>query len=141
VRGRTSRSKRSSVTLDSAVTPDQGCLNGALMSASLVNVKEHFSHLMLNHPAVNRPVRTRMRGGVGSGGEKPPLTRLEQIMHLLLILHSLNWHRNKRFNGFLNFCCKSHSTMQCEYDGCLPSIYNKFDNIGFWYCRDIEDLL
>ena len=31
---------------------------------------------MLNHPAVNRPVRTRMRGGVGSGGEKPPLTRL-----------------------------------------------------------------
>jgi len=32
--------------------------------------------LMLNHPAVNRPVRTRMRGGVGSGGEKPPLTRL-----------------------------------------------------------------
>ena len=46
------------------------------MSASLVNVKEHFSHLMLNHPAVNRPVRTRTRGGVGSGGEKPPLTRL-----------------------------------------------------------------
>jgi len=77
VKGRTSRSRRSSVTLDSALTPDQGCLNGALMSASLVNVKEHFSHLMLNHPAVNRPVRTRMRGGVGSGGEKPPLTRLE----------------------------------------------------------------
>jgi len=25
---------------------------------------------------MNRPVRTRMRGGVGSGGENPPLTRL-----------------------------------------------------------------
>ncbi len=29
-------------------------------------------------PAMNRPVRTRMRGGVGSGGEKPPLTRLDE---------------------------------------------------------------
>jgi len=58
------------------------------MSASLVNVKEHFSHLMLNHPAVNRPVRTRTRGGVGSGGEKPPLTRLgvKLMLHLLLII-------------------------------------------------------
>jgi hypothetical protein len=26
--------------------------------------------------SVNRPVRTRMRGGVGAGGEKPPATRL-----------------------------------------------------------------
>ena len=25
---------------------------------------------------VNRPVRTRMPGGVGAGGEKPPATRL-----------------------------------------------------------------
>ena len=25
---------------------------------------------------MNRPVRTRMRGGVGAGGEKPPATRL-----------------------------------------------------------------
>jgi len=25
---------------------------------------------------VNRPVRSRMQGGVGRGGEKPPLTRL-----------------------------------------------------------------
>jgi len=25
----------------------------------------------------NRPVRTRMPGGVGAGGEKPPATRLE----------------------------------------------------------------
>ena len=35
-----------------------------------------FLHLMLIHPAMNRPVRTRTLGGVGSGGEKPPLTRL-----------------------------------------------------------------
>ena len=27
--------------------------------------------------SVNRPVRTRMPGGVGAGGEKPPATRLE----------------------------------------------------------------
>jgi hypothetical protein len=26
--------------------------------------------------SVNRPVRTRMPGGVGAGGEKPPATRL-----------------------------------------------------------------
>ncbi len=34
------------------------------------------SHLMLIHPAMNRPVRTRMRGGAESGREKLPLTRL-----------------------------------------------------------------
>ncbi len=28
-------------------------------------------------PAMNRPVRTRMRGGVGRAGEKPALTRLD----------------------------------------------------------------
>ncbi len=26
--------------------------------------------------SVNRPVRTRLLGGVGAGGEKPPATRL-----------------------------------------------------------------
>ena len=31
---------------------------------------------MLNHPAVKRPVRTRMLGVVGRAGEKPALTRL-----------------------------------------------------------------
>ena len=30
----------------------------------------------VNEPAMNRPVRTRMRGGVGRAGEKPALTRL-----------------------------------------------------------------
>ena len=29
--------------------------------------------------SVNRPVRTRMPGGVGAGGEKPPATRLGSI--------------------------------------------------------------
>jgi len=28
---------------------------------------------------VNRPVRTRTRGGVGAGGEKPPATLLEKV--------------------------------------------------------------
>ena len=31
---------------------------------------------MLNHPAVNRRMRTRMSGGVGRAGETPALTRL-----------------------------------------------------------------
>ncbi len=33
----------------------------------------------------NRPVRTRMPGGVGAGGEKPPATRLETF-HSSIIL-------------------------------------------------------
>ena len=36
-------------------------------------------------PAMNRPVRTRMRGGVGRAGEKPALTRLGQKLSLLLV--------------------------------------------------------
>ncbi len=36
--------------------------------------------------STNRPVRTRMPGGVGAGGEKPPATRLAKN---LLTLHSL----------------------------------------------------
>ena len=31
----------------------------------------------------NRPVRTRMPGGVGAGGEKPPATRLASLSHLV----------------------------------------------------------
>ena len=30
--------------------------------------------------SVNRPVRTRMPGGVGAGGEKPPATRLDDVI-------------------------------------------------------------
>ncbi len=30
--------------------------------------------------SVNRPVRTRMPGGVGAGGEKPPATRLARFL-------------------------------------------------------------
>ena len=30
--------------------------------------------------SVNRPVRTRMPGGVGAGGEKPPATRLASLV-------------------------------------------------------------
>lgn len=32
--------------------------------------------LIVSSLLVNRPVRTRMSGGVGTGGEKPPVTRL-----------------------------------------------------------------
>jgi len=31
--------------------------------------------------SANRPVRTRMPGGVGAGGEKPPATRLYGLYH------------------------------------------------------------
>ena len=37
--------------------------------------------------SANRPVRTRMPGGVGAGGENPPATRLEYL--LLLAIHKL----------------------------------------------------
>jgi hypothetical protein len=30
--------------------------------------------------SVNRPVRTRMPGGVGAGGENPPATRLDDVI-------------------------------------------------------------
>ncbi len=32
---------------------------------------------------VNRPVRTRMQGGVGAGGERPPATRLGNLSRSL----------------------------------------------------------
>jgi hypothetical protein len=35
--------------------------------------------------SVNRPVRTRMPGGVGAGGEKPPATRLGYSHRLISI--------------------------------------------------------
>ena len=35
--------------------------------------------------SVNRPVRTRMRGGVGAGGEKPPATRLAETLKVITI--------------------------------------------------------
>jgi len=35
---------------------------------------------MLTHPAVKRPVRTRMLGVVGRAGEKPALTRLDNSL-------------------------------------------------------------
>jgi hypothetical protein len=34
---------------------------------------------------LNRPVRTRMPGGVGRGGEKPPLTRLAIYLSLRVV--------------------------------------------------------
>jgi hypothetical protein len=37
----------------------------------------------------NRPVRTRMPGGVGAGGEKPPATRL--AIEYNLYVYKLSW--------------------------------------------------
>ena len=37
---------------------------------------------------MNRPVRSRMQGGVGAGGEKPPATRfMDVIYNTLLVFH------------------------------------------------------
>ena len=38
--------------------------------------KNNFLHWMFIHPEMNRLVRTRMPGGVGTGGENPLATRL-----------------------------------------------------------------
>ena len=37
---------------------------------------------------MNRPMRTRLWGGVGAGGENPPATRLEECLAIQLAL----WH-------------------------------------------------
>ena len=33
----------------------------------------------------NRPVRTRMPGGVGAGGEKPPATRFDDLLRIKML--------------------------------------------------------
>jgi hypothetical protein len=49
--------------------------------------------------SVNRPVRTRMPGGVGAGGEKPPATRLDPL--LLRIFKYLHVKMLTNFNKYL----------------------------------------
>jgi|GEM_PF-2509600 len=43
--------------------------------------------------SVNRPLRTRMRGGVGAGGEKPPATRLglQPFKQIIILIESPLW--------------------------------------------------
>ncbi len=59
---------------------DQGLLSGKELSVNI-----HYSRLWRDPvDSVNRPVRTRMRGAVGAGGERPPATRLDVIIVLCL---------------------------------------------------------
>src|SRR6266571_8744628 len=44
----------------------------------------------------NRPVRTRMPGGVGAGGEKPPATRLSVALFIIRT-HAANTDDNSSF--------------------------------------------
>jgi len=41
--------------------------------------------------SVNRPVRTRKRGGVRAGGEKPPATRLDADFKLIAMI--IEWKK------------------------------------------------
>jgi hypothetical protein len=53
---------------------------------------------------LNRPVRTRMPGGVGRGGEKPPLTRLGNLSlqsSSLYDFHELLWILNSEADAYL----------------------------------------
>jgi hypothetical protein len=43
---------------------------------------------------VNRPVRTRMPGGVGAGGEKTPATRLGYLFRQLFKVVQLTTYHN-----------------------------------------------
>jgi RNA-directed DNA polymerase len=67
-----------------------GMTNQWLKDQGLLSVKElwvniHYSRLWRDPvDSVNRPVRTRMRGAVGAGGERPPATRLDVIIVLCL---------------------------------------------------------
>ena len=60
-----------------------GMTNKWLKDQGLISVKELWVKTSLPGygpvTSANRPVRTRMPGGVGGGGEKPPLTRLSTI--------------------------------------------------------------
>ena len=68
-----------------ATIPDAGNANGhdqRLAQGSRASICQRAvgSHSLPGYGPVipvNRPVRTRMPGGVGAGGEKPPATRLE----------------------------------------------------------------
>jgi hypothetical protein len=67
-----------------ATIPDAGHANGhdqRLAQGSRASICQRTvgSHSLPGYgpvTSVNRPVRTRMPGGVGAGGEKPPATRL-----------------------------------------------------------------
>jgi len=66
-----------------------GMTNAWLKEQGLVSVRDlwiafHYPNGQLE-PLMNRPVRTRTPGGVVSGGEKPPLTRLANTSTELIL--------------------------------------------------------
>ena len=68
--------------------------NKWLNDQGLISVKELWVNIPLLPGygpvlSVNRPVRTRMAGGVGAGGEKPSATRLCDFIKLQLYLSRL----------------------------------------------------
>ena len=42
---------------------------------------------------MNRPVRSRMQGGVGAGGEIPPATRLGCLLNNAMILSCIQFNQ------------------------------------------------
>ena len=79
-----------------ATIPNDGDANGddqRLAQGSMASVCQRTvgSHSLPGYGpviSVNRPVRTRMPGGVGAGGEKPPATRLGSFIYLNAVFNS-----------------------------------------------------
>src|SRR5665647_896 len=75
-----------------AIIPDAGNVNGndqrlAQISRAYIRQRAVGKHPLPGYGpviSVNRPVRTRMPGGVGAGGEKPPATRLGKLIDHLV---------------------------------------------------------
>ena len=69
---------------------DQSVAQGSRPSVCQRTVGEHSLSGYGPVVSVKRPVRTRMRGAVGAGGERPPATRLYDIsisaMDLIILL-------------------------------------------------------
>jgi hypothetical protein len=75
--------------------------------------------------SVNRPVRTRMPGGVGAGGEKPLATRLSTIHRVLIVsqidrsrVHGVIANNSHAVEGLLDF-----RRQACLYESLDISVY------------------
>ena len=86
---------------------DQSMAQGSRASVCQRAVGEHSLSSYGSIGSVNRPVRTRMRGGVGAGGLKPPATRLAA---------------QYRYQRFLNLCLKTGSIIFNDILTCSSSI-------------------
>ena len=108
VKGRKSRSRRSTVTLAFERLSPTGVVTRRRGDNRQPYQCERTLLLllwMLNHPAMKRPERTRTLGVVGDGGEKFPLIRFDASVHsgVTMIRTGPSRPEDSRGEFFLNF--------------------------------------